>query len=120
MKFAESIAALIGQPIVARDIEANGVTQTFYFRKLSGEDADQLLLEIMGDDNRVDRAKMKGNIGRQVAACLCDEQGNAVATPEEINALPVDLRNKFEAIVTEVNGGAEKKPSPDESASGTS
>lgn len=122
MKFLESIADMIGPPIVSKDIEHNGVTKTFYFRKLSGAEADTLLLDLMSeDDNKLDRKKMVGNIGRQLAVCLCDENGNAIATAEEINSMrDVKLRSKFEAAANEVNGVIEKKDSADVSGSGTS
>jgi hypothetical protein len=120
MKFLESIADMVGPAIVPRDVEHNGVTRKFHFRKITGEDADAILMSMMDENNKFDRAKIKGNVGRQIAASLCDEQGNLIATDAEINSLPVELRNKFEAIVTELNGGAEKKGLPDVSGSGTS
>ncbi len=120
MNFQKAIAELVGPSVIPKPIEFNGVTKTFYFRRISGLQADELLQSILTEDNKVDQVKTVGSAGREVAASICDEDGNPVASADEINALPGPLRAKLAAAVKEVNGLGEKKPSAAESDSGSS
>jgi hypothetical protein len=119
MKFLESIADMIGPAIVSKEIEHNGVKRTFHFRKVSGEEADNLLLTLLDDEGKYDRAKMKGNVGRELAVVLVDENGKTIATADEINSLPGALRAKLDAASKEVNGVNEKKDLPVVNSSGS-
>lgn len=121
MKFIESIADMIGPKIVPKEIVHNGVTRTFYFRQVSGEEADTLLVGMIDlESGKVDRTKMKGNAGRELAIALVDADGNQLATAEEINSLPAGLRSKLEAALKQVTGvQSEKKDLPDASSSGS-
>lgn len=100
----------------ARDITYNDVTETFHFRRITGDEADGLNLFLVGDDGKMDTAKLKGNISRQIAISLCDESGNAVATPEEIGTLDAALRARFHDVYKDLNEApGEKKDQPAES-----
>lgn len=106
--FLKGLAAAVGQKVVAREIEYNGATDTFYFRKITGDEADDISLALIGEDGKVESAKLKGNISRQIATSLCDEDGKPVATAAEIGALDNALRSKFHAVFDELNGAPGK------------
>lgn len=103
MNFLKGLEAAIGPKVVARDVEYNGATETFHFRRITGDEADELSLHILGEDGKMDATKLKGNVSRQVAASLCDEQGNAVATAEQIGSLDAALRGRFHEHYQELN-----------------
>ena len=117
--FLKGLAAAIGEKIIAREIEYNGVTETFHFRRITGDEADELNLALINDSGKMEASKLKGNISRQVAKSLCDENGNPVATADQIGALDVALRSKFHEVYEEING-APGKDQKAESDSGSS
>ena len=106
--FLKGLASAIGEKIVAREVEYNGVTDTFHFRRITGDEADELSLALIGDDGKMEAAKLRGNISRQIAMSLCDENGKPVATAEQIGSLDAALRSKFHAIFDELNGAPGK------------
>lgn len=106
--FLKGLAAAVGEKIVAREVEYNGVAETFHFRRITGDEADELGLALLGDDGKVESAKLRGNVSRQIAISLCDENGNPVATAAEIGALDAALRGKFNTIFDELNGAPGK------------
>jgi hypothetical protein len=116
--FLKGLAAAIGEKIIAREIEYNGVTETFHFRRITGDEADELNLALINDSGKMEASKLKGNISRQVSKSLCDENGNPVATAEQIGALDVALRSKFHEVYEEING-APGKDQKEESDSGS-
>lgn len=92
--FLKGLASAIGDKIVAREVEYNGVTDTFHFRRITGDEADELSLALIGEDGKMEAAKLRGNISRQIAMSLCDENGKPVATAEQIGELDAALRSK--------------------------
>lgn len=106
--FLKGLAAAVGEKIVSREVEYNGVTETFHFRRITGDEADDLSLALVGDDGKMETAKLRGNISRQIALSLCDEEGRPVATAAEIGALDAGLRSRFHAIYDELNGAPGK------------
>lgn len=106
--FLKGLAAAVGEKIIAREVEYNGVTEVFHFRRITGDEADDLSLALVGDDGKMDTFKLRGNISRQIAVSLCDEDGKPVATADEIGGLDAALRSKFHAIFDELNGAPGK------------
>lgn len=98
------LAAASGQKIVTREIEFLGETQTVHFRRISGDEADQLNLMFLGDDGKLDKNRMVGNVSRQLAISMCDEQGKPLATAEEIGAEDIGLRTKLFEAFEDANG----------------
>ena len=117
--FLKGLASAVGEKIVSREIEYNGATDTFHFRRISGDESDELSLALIGDDGKMDASKLRGNISRQVALSLCDEDGKPVATAEQIGALDAALRSRFHEVFEQINGapGKDQKAAND---SGTS
>lgn len=106
--FLKGLAAAVGEKIVSREVEYNGVAESFHFRRITGDEADDLSLALIGEDGKMDNSKLRGNISRQIALSLCDESGNPVATAEDIGSLDAGLRSKFHAIYEELNGAPGK------------
>src|SRR5690606_5661655 len=80
MNYAEFLKAATAPKVVSREIEHDGQTVTFYFRAITADEADDLSIALYGDDGKIDRALFRGNVSRQVAKSLCDEQGKPIAT----------------------------------------
>ena len=126
--FLGNLEKVAGRKVVAREIEYDGEVQTLYFRKISGDEADELNLALLDEEAKMDPAKLKGNLSRQIATSLCDENGDPVATGPELNALaamigdfPAALRAQFAEAFESINGAKSRgKDLKDESGSGTS
>jgi hypothetical protein len=120
MHFLKGLAAVAAMAVVERDIEFDGVTEKFHFKRISGHDADAIALDIaLDDDGKPTRTSVLHSVAAQVAASLCDESGKPVATAAEIDALPAGMRQRFVEVMNEVNGFTRKKSSTGESGSGT-
>ena len=113
MNYAEFLKAATAPKVVSREIEHDGQTVTFYFRAITADEADDLSIALYGDDGKIDRALFRGNVSRQVAKSLCDEQGKPIATPDEIGRLPVGLRAKLQQVFEDINGVSKEKKDPE-------
>lgn len=105
MKATEIIAAIqskIKRAPETHNVESLGVD--LQFRHLSGLESDNLQLAVIDSDTgKVAYGKLKGHRAKLIAACLVDEDGNSVATADEIASWDNDVINDLHNICRKIN-----------------
>lgn len=105
MKATDIISAIQGK--IKRAPETHPVESLgldLQFRHLSGLESDNLQLAVIDPETgKVAYSKLKGHRAKLIAACLVDEDGNPVATADDIAQWDNDVINDLHNICRKIN-----------------
>lgn len=82
-------------------LEQFGKDAVFYLRPLRSADRDNFEASVVGTDGKRDLRNLRA---RLVSLCLCNEDGEPIATADQIGALRADLVGALFDEVRHLNG----------------
>jgi hypothetical protein len=98
----DAIRAKATRPPISKHVDA--LDMDLYFRHLTGAESDKMQLDTVNTETgKVEYRKLNGYRARLISLCLCDEQGRAVATAEDVQAWDNDIINEMNDICRKLN-----------------
>ena len=99
--FLRSVGIDMIKPI---EVQVNGDEVTVYLRQLSADEAEDLLEGLRDEAGNVLPGKDRELRNRIVAASLCDENGNAEVSEDEVGKMPHSLFTAVAIPALSING----------------
>jgi hypothetical protein len=104
------ISEFVGTCIVEREIEHGGKSKKFYFKEVSGEDAETLAAAAQEGSKKGGR----GFRAKVISMAVVTAEGEPAFTAEEAKKIPNWLVKALSEIALEVNGFEQKKEAQEE------